>query len=304
MKYSKMRLIVGLFVIVITILMASFLYIILDEKGAFNKRYSFSFQTDSATSFKLGMPLQYSGFNIGSIDEMSLNDDGTVRMVFSVDEHNRRWVTKDSVLMIRKPLIGSANIELYSSIDNELLEEGESLMLITGDDINDMITKLQPAVDRIISIINNIDNITLAISKKDSDLMMILKNANDFTKKLSNDKSLLTSITGSKSSTDDFINSISSLDKLMKNIEKITQNLDKDIIDPSHTVVEDLDLILKDIQVKLKTLDATVSSIGAYDQDLTTIKEEISTGLQKSNQIMDKVDALMQDDDAKEVTLP
>ena len=304
MTYNKMRMIVGFFIIFITILMGAFMYFLLEEKGAFNKRYSFNFQTDTASSFKVGMPLKYSGFDIGIIDNIELNNDGTVRMYFSVDENNRRWITQDSVLMIRKPLIGSSHIELYSAIDNDLLEDGGSLMLLLSDDINDMITKLQPAVDRIISIINNIDNITSAISREDSDLMMMLRNANNFTAKLSNDKSLLTSLTGSNSSTDDLINTFSSLDKMMENIQKISEHLDADIVNPSSSAIKELDLILKDVKIKLEKLDGTVESIGGYDEDLGLIKEQISTGIQKSNQIMDKVDSLMQSNDSEEVTLP
>ena len=293
MTYNKMRLIVGVFVIVITILMGVFMYFLLEEKGAFNKRYSFNFETDSASSFKIGMPLKYSGFDIGVIDNMELNDDGTVRMYFSVDEINRRWITQDSVLMIRKPLIGSSHIELYSAIDNDLLKNGGTLMLLLSDDINDMITKLQPAVDKIISIIINIDKLTLSISNVDSDLMTMLRNANSFTAKLSDDKSLLTSLTGSKNSTDDFISSLSSLEKMMANIEKITKHLDADIVNPSSSAIKELDLILKDVKDKLEKLE-----------DLSLIKEQISTGIQKSNQIMDKVDSLMQSSDSQEVTLP
>ena len=304
MTYNKMKLTVGIFVLVLTILMSIFMFVLLDEKGAFNKRYTFNFQTDSASSFKVGMPLKYSGFDIGVIDSMSLNDDGTVRMNFSVDEKNRKWITQDSVLMIRKPLIGSAHIVLYSAIDNELLAPNASLMLLLSDDINDMIEKLQPAVGKIISIINNIDNISLAISKKDSDLMMMLRNAKDFTKKLSQDDSLLESFTGSKKSSKDFLKSLASLDKMMQNLERVTSTLDANIVKPSSDVIKDLDLVLKDVQKKLEKLDSTVSSIGAYDKDLDVIKQEISSGLQKSNQIMDKVDSLMQENDAKDVPLP
>lgn len=304
MIYSRMRLIVGFFVIVIAILMSAFIYFLLEEKGAFTKRYSFYFQTDSASSFKVGMPLKYSGFDIGVIDEMELNDDGTVRVNFYVNEKNRRWITEDSFLIIRKPLIGSSHIELNSNINNALLAPDSPLKLRLSDDINDMITKLQPAVDRAINIIKNIDNITTSLSKKDSDLMMMLQNANIFTQKLKDDKSILTSLTGSKESTKDFINSLSSLDKMMSSIEKITAHLDADIVNPSSSAIKELDLVLKDLKSKLEKLDGTVESIGEYDEDLSLIKEQISTGIAKSNQIMDKVDSLMQDNENEEVSLP
>ena len=114
----------------------------------------------------------------------------------------------------------------------------------------------------------------------------------------------MTSLTGSKNSTDDLINTFSSLDKMMENIEKITAHLDADIVNPSSSAIKELDLILKDVKIKLEKLDGTVESIGGYDEDLVLIKEQISTGIQKSNQIMDKVDSLMQSNDSDEVPLP
>jgi len=140
-----MRLAVGLFVLILLSAIFTFLYLLLDEKGTFDKRYSYGFNTDSASSFNVGMPLKYSGFNIGVIDKISLQDDGTVHMIFSVDENNRKWVTKESVLMLKKPLIGSPHIELYSAIDNELLDENSDLTMLLSDDINDMVSKLEPA---------------------------------------------------------------------------------------------------------------------------------------------------------------
>ncbi len=304
MAYNKMRLIVGLFVIMITLLMAGFVYMLLKEKGTFDQRYSFYFQTDSASAFKVGTPVKYSGFDIGTIDKMQLNDDGTVKVKFSVAQTNRKWITEDSVLMITKPLLGSSHIVLYSAIDNDLLAPNSALTLLMSDDINDMITKLQPAVEKIINIINNIDKITLAISKDDSDLAMTLKHINEFSKKLAKNDSLLTSLTGSQISTKDFIGSINSLAKMMQHIEKISSHLDADIVNPSSSSIKELEAILKDVKSKLEKLDGTVESLGGYDKDLKLIKEQISTGVQKSNQIMDKVDALMQDNDNKEVVLP
>jgi len=83
-----MKFAVGIFVITLIVVISTFLYLLLEEKGTFDKRYSFNFDTESASSFNVGMPLKYSGFNIGTIDKISLKDDGTVHMVFSVNEDN------------------------------------------------------------------------------------------------------------------------------------------------------------------------------------------------------------------------
>lgn len=304
MQYNKMKLSVGIFVLTLFITVSTLLYTVLENKGTFDKRYKYHFTTDSAAFFSVGMPLKFSGFDIGVIDNISLKDDGTVNMTFSVSQKNRRWLTQGSVLMTIKPLIGSPHIEIYSAIDNKLLETNSELIMLESDDINDMISKLEPAIEKIIKIINNVDAITTYIAKEDSDLMLTLQNIKKFTAKLSNSDSLLTSITGDKDSTQGIVTSLKNLELIMKDIKNITSSLDKDVVSPSSSAIKELDGIMKDIKQKLDALDSTVKVVGEYDKDLLELKEQISVSVQKSNQIMDKVDSLMQDETKREVVLP
>ena len=311
MQYNKMKLAVGIFIITLFITISTFLYFILENKGTFNKRYNYHFTTDSASSFSVGMPLKFSGFAIGVIDDISLNDDGTVYMTFSVDETNRRWMTNGTVLMIIKPLIGSAHIEVYSATDNELLEAGSELQMLQSDDINDMISKLEPTVDKVISIINNIDSISFDIARDDSNLKQTMQNIKNFTAKLSNSDSVLSSITGDKESTKNLITTLNKTTEIMKElhtiskiISKTTLSLDEEIMNPVSSAIKELDAIMKDVKEKLNKLDNTVKAVGSYDKDLVELKQQISVSVQKSNQIMDKVDSLMQDEEQKEVILP
>ncbi len=304
MPYSKMKLAVGIFVLALFLALSMSLFFLLKEKGTFEKRYSYHFSTESASSFNVGMPLKISGFAIGVIDDIALNDDGTVYMTFSVGEANKKWLRKDTVLMLKKPLIGSPHIELYSAIGNEPLAPGATLSIVLSDDINDMISKLEPAVDKMINIINSIDSITSYIARGDSELMLTLKNIEKFTSVLANNKSLLSSITGDTNSTQSLIDSLNETAKIMKDISKITSSLDSDIVAPSSSAIKELDAIMEDVKQKLDALDATVKAVGAYGTEIMDLKEQVRAGLQKSNQILDKVDALMQDKKNSEVTLP
>ncbi len=304
MSYNKMRFAVGLFVLILFGTIGTLMFLLLQEKGTFDKRYQFHFETDSATAFNIGMPLKFSGFNIGVIDDIELEDDGTVYMTFSVTKKNRKWISEDSVLMIRKPLIGSPHIEVYSAIGNPMLKEGGDLMILMSDDINDMISKLQPAVEQITNIISSIDKIATTFAKDDSDLMKTLRNIEKFTNNLAKNKSLLTSITGDDKATQDVVKSIDILSKIMGDIKAITSRLDKDMVDPASSSLKELEAIMKDVKGKLKSLDGVVNSVGAYDKDILELKDQIGATVQKSNEIMDKVDALMQDEDKDEVVLP
>ncbi len=304
MQYDRMKLIVGVFVLTLFTTILISIFYLLDEKGTFDKRYKYHFQTESASSFNVGMPLKFSGFNIGVIDNIELNDDGTVFMTFYVDSKNRKWIAKDSVLMVKKPLIGSPHIEVHSTMGNKVLKEGSILTILMSDDINDMISKLEPVVDKIINIIDSIDKITTNISKEDSDLFLTLKNIEKFSRNISKSDSLLTTVTGDEKSTQNLIKTIDSISKIMEDINKITSTLDSTIITPTSSTIKELDLIMKDVKQKLDTLDSTVKAVGSYDKDIMQLKEQISVGITKSNQIMDKVDSMMQDDKNVEVKLP
>jgi len=227
MQYNKMKLTVGLFVITLFFLLFAFIFLLLKEKGTFEKRYNYHFRTDSAAYFSVGMPIKFSGFEIGVIDEISLKDDGSVLMTFSVNQSNRKWVSEGSVLMIIKPLLGSPHIELFTSIGTPPLDNDSVMTMLMSDNINDLIVRLQPAVKKAVNILNSIDKITTYLASEDSELKHILRNLNKFSAKLANDDSLLTSATGDKNATKNIIASINETAQILKDVKKITEDMSK-----------------------------------------------------------------------------
>lgn len=302
---------VGLFMLSLLLLLLAFIFFLLEEKGTFEKRYNYHFTTQSAESFSVGMPLKFSGFKIGVIDDISLLEDGSVLITFSVRKTNAKWLSQGSVLLLIKPLLGAAHINLYSALDSPPLQDGEAIPIHISDNINDLIVKLQPVVSKSLNVLNSVDKITTDLADENSNLKQILKNLNIFSERLANDKSLLTSVTGDKTSTQNVIKSLNETTLILKDVKKITSDiseitktLKQDIINPSSSTIKEMHVIMIDIKNKLQTLDATVKAVGGYDKDLVELKKQISTGLQKSNQIMDKVDAIMQNENNSKVELP
>lgn len=298
-----MRFIVGFFIISILILFSGFIYLVLKEKGTFDKHYSYHFTTNSAEYFSVGTAVKFSGFKIGQIEDISLKDDGSVDMSFSVTQKNKRWISQGSVLLIIKPLLGAPHIELYTSLDSPALEEGSYMTMMTSDSINDLVVKLQPLVQKSIDILNNVHTITSYLSSEDSELKKILKNLEKLTTKLANDDSLLTSATGDKNATQNIIKSINESAKIMQDLSNITATMKEDIVSPASSSIKEINTILVDIKEKLNALDPTVKAVGTFDNELIEIQEQVSAGLQKSNQLLDKVDAIV-GDNMQEVELP
>ncbi len=263
MSHTKVKLSVGVFILTVFVSIVIFLFLLFQEKGTFQSRYSFQFTAYSSNPFTIGMPIKFSGFNIGVVEKIELLDTGAVNITFSVDDKNRKWITKDSVLVTLKPLIGMPVIEISPSFDSPLLKEGSSLLLVMSDDINDMITRFEPSINNLVNIVNNLNTMTNELSKDNSDLFTSLDNIKQLTNQLNN----------------------------------ISNSLPKTLINPASSMLED-------INIKLKYLDNTVKVVGGYDKELVEIKEQISLGLQKSNELIEKVDSMFQDVPNSKIELP
>jgi len=311
MQYNKMKLAVGIFVLIFFVAISAFSFFLLKEKGVFKQKFDYYFVTSSAQSFSVGMPLKFSGFDIGVIEDIKLRDDGKVLMKFSVTQENQKWISAGATLLMKKPLIGSPHIEIHSTVGAPPLRVGSVLPIKKSDDINDMIEKLDPVVAKIMVIIDNIETITSYLASEDSELLSILKNVDKYTQNLLDDDALLTTVTGDANATkslvfalEDIHTMTTNMNKIVNEIGKITLEIQEGIITPSSSSAKELEMIMKDVHKKLQQLDGVVESVGSSDKELTQIKEQISVAIQKSNKIIDKVDRMMADEKPSTVQLP
>lgn len=311
MVNSRLKFKVGFFIFLLLVNIVGVITYIFIKKGTFDKRYSYNFLTYTAEPFNVGMPVKVSGFQVGRVDTIKLEDNGAVTVTFSVDKSNQKWVAKDSLLMVRKPLLGSAHIILYSAIGNPILKEGTAIDSMVSNDINDLVLKLEPIVMKMGKIVNSIDKITTYLARDDSEIVKIIKNVEQFSSTLAQNKSLLTSLTGDEESTQSFINSIKKLNSLISNFNKVGSNLNrlssdvnKDVMPLLKEFINELNIIAKDIESKLKSLEPVVDSVSKSDKDIIEIKKQIKTSISKTNQLIEKVDNLFLDKKNEKVNLP
>ena len=298
-----MKIAVGIFVMILLVTIVGSTYMLLDAKGFFKKRYSYYFITDSASSLSIGMPVKFSGFAIGSIDKIRLLDNGQVKTIFSVTQENRKWINKYTYLLLKKPLLGSPHIEVLASSGNGYLKPNSKLPIIITDDINDLVTKLEPVVDKLLHIIQNIETITDTMAKKDSPLNKTMQNIETFSAKLADD-SLLTSITGDKNASKTVVASLKKIDSILLDISKTTKTFHSDLVKPTSETIKELHAILVDVYNKLATLDPLVKSLGESNQSVKKIQESIQTTIEKTDELMEKIDSFLIDEKSKEVRLP
>ncbi len=268
-----MKVAVGVFVAFFFISVTVFGYAFLKTKGVFEKHYSYYFLTDSAGSF-------------------------------SVTQENRKWINRYTYLLLKKPLLGSPHIEVLGTSGNGFLKQGSKLPIIVTDDIDDLISKLEPVVERLLNIIKNVETMTDTLADKNSSLNNTLKNLEHFSAKLAKSDALLTSVTGSKQATKETIEAIHHLNNTLGNIDTLSSKLDDAILQPTSDSIKALQAILIDLNDKLRDLTPLVRTLGHSDKTIESLKTNIETTLQKSNLLLDRIDAIMLDEKHEKVQLP
>ncbi len=304
MSYDRMKLTVGTFVLLFLVSTLFFGYLLLDAKGAFEKRLNYYFITDSAEYISIGMPVKFSGFAIGSIDNMKLLDDGHVRVGFSVTKQNSKWINRYTYLLLKKPLIGSPHIEVLAASGNPVLKPGSRLPIIITDDINDMVTKFEPVIDRLLNIIKNVETMSNYLVDGSSPLNKTLGNLERFTTKLATDDSLLTTVVGDANATRSVVASLHEINTILKELSSITRSLDAKIIQPTSDSIHELHSILRDVNKKLTELEPLVQTAGGSSKDIQNLKQSIHLTIEKSNRLMEKLNAILAEKKDPEVHLP
>lgn len=302
---------VGLFVVTVLATIITSVGYLLKAKGAFDEHYPYDFYTESAQSFEVGMPILFSGFQVGVIDKIALTDKGKVHIDFSVNEKNRRWLTQNSTLTLKKPLIGSPYIELHAQMGAPLLPANSTLPMTVSDDINDIITKLEPTVNRLIAIVKDLHIITQSLANKDGALMKSMNHIEIFSQKLAESDSLLTAMTGTPKTSKAMIDSVMKIKQLvfsaegtLKNVDQLVKGMQGKVVNPSGQILEKVDLILKDITSKLNRLQGAVDAIGDSDKDIVKMREQILISIERSHRLIDQVDSILNKPKSGSLELP
>ena len=311
MSYFRMKLAVGFFILTLAVVTVGLTSYLLYQKGVFDQKFHYHFTTPSAQSFKVGMPLLLSGFEVGYIDRIRLTETGQVDLRFYVNQANRKWITENSSLMLKKPLIGSPYIEVLSDQSAPLLMDGAIIEMTVSDDINDIIIKLEPTVNQLIAIVEDLSLITKQISNPDSALFSTLSHLEVIIRDLKDSPSFVSSLTGNpedgatlSSTLQTTQTSIQLLEQTIGKVSGLVENLNKAIVVPSEGIMLQVSEILKDVTLKLNTLENTVQALGGTDQDILILKQQLLKSVEKTNQLIDKIDYMMQDENSNRLELP
>ncbi len=312
MPYSKIKFYVGLFSILFLIGLSFVFVMLMEKKGLFDEYNRFFFKSKDAQIFYIGMPIKLSGFEIGNIEDMRLLDSAKVKITVKIKSLYRDWITKDTKLIINRPLIGTPTIDVITKSKLHPLEENEEIEdVIIEDDIDDIIAKLQPIVSKLQNIVDNIEVATNKFAKEGSPINRSIKNIEIFTKKLASDKPFLTLMTEDKNSTDALISALNESKDIMRNLNLTIKEANATVSDTRKGVIpavassaKDLQKIMRDVRRKLSKLDGVVRELSSSKKDIKRLKRDIRVNMHKTNRVIRKIDRTIGKTPKSRIELP
>jgi len=302
---------VGFFIIGTTIIIVSALLFLAYEKGFFARAYTFTLSSKSGDGLTEGMPVVFSGFNIGKVSAMELDEKGIVLIKIKVAQKHVKWIKADSSFILYRPLIGASRIDVITTnLNSPPLPDNKIVMIETVNDINDAIKKAQPLLEKITHIAENLEILSNNLANPRGDLNRILGNAQEITATLSTKKSLLEMAVADKDSVKSIHEALKKINIIVTKIDKMADKMDDQLYGQGGTL-PGVNKILKDIAAKLQKLDTTVDNINKISTDTSAgmkdfrmLRSDIDDAVNSIDDVVKKLDSLISAKKDPEFKLP
>jgi len=295
---------VGFFVVTTVLLIVLFIGYVAWKKDYFSKVYTFTLFAKSGEGFSQGMPVVFSGFEIGKVYDLELNEKGVVIITVKIPERHVKWLHGDSILILDRPLIGTPKIVVYTSnLESPVLSTESMLEVFPVDSINDAVQRVQPLIEKVGTVADNIVKITSTLAERETLLEMAVGEKATVT--AVNDT--LMKLTALASSTEDILLNIS---KITKEVDGMTREA-KDGLFSDGGILPLVSSILRDILDKLKTLNAVIEDLPRMTGEMTrstdnleVLRRDIDRAVDSVNEVLRGVERLIPLKKEKEVRLP
>ncbi|MCX5857643.1 MAG: MlaD family protein [Deltaproteobacteria bacterium] len=275
---------VGLFIVITSLMIISFIGYVAYKKGFFAKEHTYTLSSKSGENLTEGMPVVFSGFKIGRVDSMELNSDGLVIIKIKVPDQHIKWIRAESIFILEKPLIGSARIYIATAnLNSPPLPEKVIPRIVEANDINEAIKNVKPFVEKINTIADNIQILTSTLAEPDGDMNKILSNAKDITRQI---------------------------DGILKKVDTMAVKTDERIYGKEGVLLH-ITTLLKDMIVKLKKLDPILDNMNKISadtadttKDMKLLRKDIDSMVNDITGMVNDIDKLIPFKKETQIKLP
>lgn len=151
------------------------------KQDLFTRMTTLYFFSDNATGIKPGMAVKTLGFNIGEVEDISIEPNAKVRVKVSVQSDYMRFITLDSrAKLFKEGLIGESVIEISpGSQQLRQLAHNAVLPFNRGRDLTEITDELYGEIK---PILKDLGKTMASVNNPEGDIQQSLRNVNQATK--------------------------------------------------------------------------------------------------------------------------
>jgi len=300
---------VGMLLAFTIMLIAGFVGYVLYTRGVFEDTQRLRLIADNAEGIGVGTDLTFSGFPIGRVRRITLQEDGKVRISVRVPVSEAKWLRTSSVFVIDVPLVGAAKLRVFShNLTDPLLEDSAERPVLRGDtsqEIPRMVASLR-------GVLQNLEEMTGAAGA----LQASLGHVKTTTERLAGKGGALAAVLGSEEEAKKVLAAIERTNALLAQLGTTTQRLDGmlakadqrvfaegGVLDGTQRAVAQANGMLVDVRESLKKIDgvlaeAQAAAASAKDaaanakagtQDLGALRAEVDASLRRVSALIEEI---------------
>ncbi|MEW5965919.1 MAG: MlaD family protein [Pseudomonadota bacterium] len=299
---NKLHFKVGLFAAASLLLAGAFLVYLLHARGFFEGSFHLQIAAASADNVAPGVPVVFSGIEIGQVTTLGLNEAGGIVIHATFLERNAKWLKENSTFTLDKPLVGGARIRVESpDLDAPPLPDNSTVLLQTSD-----ISKEIPVlVERVKAILANVEHLT----RKDGEIVSTLANVQTVTGRMTGEYGVLEGVLGSpekaKAVTDSLDKTralITKLDGLALKMDGMASKTDQwlfaadGMAEQTKASLIQVRAMLDDAHASLKKADAIMANavdisanVKEGTEDIAKLRAEIDDAVRKANALVNEI---------------
>jgi len=309
---------VGLFITILTILILASITYVAYRKDVFSIVHTYTLSSKTGENLTVGMPVAVWGFTIGKVSSLELNDQGTVLIQIKIPERHIRMIRANSKFILDKPLIGIPRIVVQTSdLGDRPLSPQAIPELTESNDINEIIKRAQPIIEKADRIMANIEGITAKLDDPEGDVNRILRETETLIARFSKRDSLLEIAIGDPESIKAIHESLRKIKEITARVDGILQRIDAmagktdEELYGQDGVLPQFRNILRDLLMKLAKIDTTFDNINkvsaeAVDstKNLKGLRNELDETIMTIRNLADEIDRKIPFKTQPEIKLP
>lgn len=150
------------------------------DKDLFTQKYQLKFTVDKGSGFSRGMPVKLSGFRIGRIKSIALNDLAKVDIYIEIDKKYQKWIRSDSTAKLTKEgLVGDSVIEVsVGSPAQPILKDSSIIAYEKTKGLEELANEIG---DKVKPVLIEVRDIIGYVNNPDGDIKQSLRNIKDLT---------------------------------------------------------------------------------------------------------------------------